>query len=205
MDFNVNKFNNEQLKAFARINAHLCGDGCISCYETGEKDRKNRIEIGYINTNNKLLKEFREDMETCFGVRMVHYPKQVRVTVKSIRIGRILLSLGSYKTREWRVPAFVQNSSTEIKLEWIKAFCHDEGYVPEGKTIIRIKSMNEKGLFDMQELLQGMNIDAWITGKNCDDSWYLNVRKMGLLAQFEKEPCRKKIAGKGFEPSTCGL
>ena len=37
--------------------------------------------------------------------------------------------------------------------------------------------MNQAGLQDIQIMLADLEIHNWITGPNCDKSWYLNIRK----------------------------
>jgi len=52
--------------------------------------------------------------------------------------------------------------------------------------------MNFEGLKDVKELLNSINIFSWITGQNCDGSWYLTIRKEKELTHFFKQPSRKK-------------
>ena len=197
MEFDLYSLSNEKLEVLARIHAHLCGDGNLCYYKTSEKDRINRASISYFNTNIDLINSFRKDMNEFFGVKMTYMPKLIKVSVQSIRIADTLSKLGKYRTREWRIPELIKNSNKEIKLEWIKAFCYDEGYTPKNRRVIRIKSMNKNGLEDIKEILQSIEIYSWITGINCDDSWYLNIRKMKELENFYKKPSRKKIIAGG--------
>ncbi|MBN2454465.1 hypothetical protein JXB11_02870 [Candidatus Woesearchaeota archaeon] len=183
--------NGKNLAALARIHAHLCGDGCLCCYKTAEKDRKNRADIYYFNSNVDLIKSFRADMNLLFGVKMTYLPKEMRLGVKSLRIAKILLNLSGYGTREWRIPALIKKASENVKLEWIRAYSHDEGYLPKDRFWIRIKSMNPEGLKDIKSLLDALGITCKITGPNCDKSYYLNIKKMGGLINFTKKPSRK--------------
>jgi len=118
------------LFALARVHAHLCGDGGLYVYKTAEKDRVNRADICYFNTNIELINSFRQDMLKLFKVKMYYVPRKFRINVKSIRIARILLDLSSFSTRSWRIPKIIKAADKEVKLEWIKAFSHDEGYTP---------------------------------------------------------------------------
>ena len=197
MEFDLNSLSNEKLEVLARIHAHLCGDGNICFYKTSEKDRINRASISYFNTNVDLLNSFRKDMTEIFGVKMTYSPRFIKVSIQSLRIANFLAQLGRYGCREWRVPNIIKNSNKNIKLEWIKAFCYDEGYTPQHKKIIKIKSMNHEGLKDIKDLLTSIEIDSWITGVNCDGSWYLTIRKMKELEYFYKKPSRKKIIAGG--------
>ncbi len=177
-------------KELARIHAHLCGDGGLYYYETSEKDRNYSAEIAYWNTNTKLITSFREDMLLYFGVKMTYYPERHKLKVRSVRIAMELLKFNKYGAREWRIPNEIKKSSQEIKIEWIKAFCLDEGYCPANRNVIRIKSMNAKGLQDIQEMLLSLNITSTFNGPHCDNSFYLNIKKMGALKDFTKEKSR---------------
>ena len=65
-----------------------------------------------------------------------------------------------------------------MKKQWIIAFLKDEGYDYKERKIIRVKSVNLEGLKDIQSLLGSLGIYSWITGKNCDNTWYLNIKKV---------------------------
>jgi hypothetical protein len=194
----IQELNQEKLEAFARVHAHLCGDGCICSYKTTEKDRINRVEIIYCNNNLELIASFKEDMSLLFNVKMSYKPKLKQIRVKSIKIANILFGFGKYGTRSWRIPEIIQNSNRLIKLEWINAYCLDEGYVPPNKKIIRVKSMNYFGLFQMKELVNFLEINSSLTGPNCDNSYYLTIRKEKELQDFYKKPSRKYSGGKTF-------
>lgn len=178
----------------------MCGDGNICFYKTSEKDRINRASISYFNKNVELINSFRNDMNIFFGVKMTYIPRLIKVSVQSIRIANTLGKLGKYGTRDWRVPELIKNSDRNVKLEWIKAFCYDEGYTPQDRKIIRIKSMNYYGLREIVDLLASLSIESWMTGINCDNSWYLNIRKMKELGNFYKKPSRKRIVAGGGLP-----
>ncbi len=183
-----------------RIHAHLCGDGGLYKFKTSEKDRNNRAEIVYFNTNFKLINSFREDMKKLFGVKMSYYPKYSKIRVLSCRIANFLLSLSEYGTRTWRIPPIIKETSRNLKLEWIKAFAYDEGYLPLDRNCIRIKSMNLNGLLDLKEMLDSINIYSKLSGPNSDKSYYLNIKKEYELRNFTKEKSRKywKIAESGL-------
>ena len=181
----------EMSKELVRIHAHLCGDGGLYEYKTSEKDRVNRAEIAYFNTNVDLINSFRRDMNKLFGVKMTYSKKRYKVKVSSIRIAKVLLNLSEYGTREWRIPQCIQQSPREYRIEWIKAFSHDEGYIPPNRKVIRIKSMNLKGLIDLSEMLDSLRIEYSLNGPNCDNSYYINIKKMYELENFSKKKSRK--------------
>ncbi len=203
------------LLALARIHAHLCGDGMVCIYKSSEKDHRIRAEIAYFNSNEEYIREFQKDMQSVFGVKMtrrLYRRKHHQVKVKSLRIARVLLSISEYHSRVWQIPEIFRKGSPEIKLEWLKAFAKDEGYLPKDRDWIRIKSVNEKGLQQTKEMLDSLNIKSTISGPNCDQTWYLNIKREKALANFVKEASRKwwgagnaPIARGGFEPPIRGL
>lgn len=174
-----------------RIHAHLCGDGVLSVYPSKEKDHKKRAQISYYNTNKRLIEEFQADMQKEFGVKMTYIPSRHRVAVQSLRIANFLLSLSDYKTNEWRVSVCIKNSSRELRLEWFKAFAHDDGYTPKDRNQIRLKCKNFDGLSDVKEMLDDLGFYSTLTGPNCDKTWFLNVRKEFELSNFVKIAVRK--------------
>ncbi len=178
-------------KELVRIHAHLCGDGGLYVYKTAEKDRINRADICYFNTNQQLITSFRKDMKKLFGVKMYYDPNNYVVRVKSLRIAKKLLELSKYHTRTWKIPQIIKKSSRKLKIEWIKAFSYDEGYLPRDRNIIRIKSMNLNGLKDLKKVLDSIQIPAKLSGPNCDDSYYINIKKIAELKKFTKRKSRK--------------
>jgi hypothetical protein len=185
---------NEKIKLseeLVRIHAHLCGDGGLYKYKTSEEDRINRAYIIYCNKNIKLINSFRKDMNYLFNVKMTYLAKAFVVKVSSIRIANYLLELSEYGARKWRIPKIIKKSSRKYKLEWIKAFSLDEGYLPPDRNFIRIKCMNLNGLKDIKEILDSLEIYSNITGPNCDDSYYINIKKEAELKNFSKIKMRK--------------
>ena len=45
-------------------------------------------------------------------------------------------------------------------------------------------------LKDLKEMLDSLNIYSNLTGPNCDNSFYLNIKKMFELKNFTKEKSR---------------
>ncbi len=180
---------NEEL-ILARIHAHLCGDGCLCVYKTSEPDRINRAAIIYSNNSETLLKEFQQDMQSFFGVKMTISSKKNEVRVQSLRIAQFLLSLSQFHSRSWSIPSRFMNANREVKLAWITAFAQDEGYVMKDRRCIRIKCVNLEGLKQVKALLTSLEIQSNLTGPNCDETWYLNIRPEKELLTFRKVACR---------------
>jgi len=179
----------------ARIHAHLCGDGSVCKFPTNEKGRKNTAVVGYYNNNQKLLDEFRKDFSKLFGVKM-KMQKNKSVSIRSIKRHDYFVNrFGVFGSRGWRIHGSIKKSVDKIKLEWIKAFLHDEAYHEKRYDRMKIKSMNHNGLKDVLELLKSLKIFSNITGPNCDNSYYLTIPQfsnVSLLKRFTKDPARKK-------------
>ena len=187
----------------ARIHAHLCGDGSVFIYPTKQKGRRFIAEIGYYNKNQKLLDSFRTDFSKLFGVKM-KMRSVVSVTSSSItRYNQFTAMFGSFKSYKWRIPLSIKDAAIDIKIEWLKAFFHDEAYHEKKYNRLKTKSMNFEGLRDVQEILSLLEIPSRLTGPNCDNSYYLTISRFNTVDAFRdfvKEPARKKIAEAGFEP-----
>jgi len=174
-----------------RVHARLCGDGCISRYETSESDRNRRAMVLYTNVVQDNLDEFRSDMSELFDVKMYEHEDEVKV--KSIRIADELEEkFGKLSSEKWRIPEKIMRLEEEKKLEWIRAFVRDEGYHERTYNRLKIKSMNKLGLQDLQKLLQGIGIESSLTGPNCDESYYLTVSAINeeekLYQMVENKP-----------------
>ncbi|MBU1974331.1 MAG: LAGLIDADG family homing endonuclease, partial [Nanoarchaeota archaeon] len=86
-----------------------------------------------------------------------------------------LKSYCEYASAVWFVPKQILNNSKNIQKEFLKALFDDEGSViPYGKTaILRLYSINLKGLKEIQELLQNFNFDSVIVvGFGCKRNVY---------------------------------
>jgi len=59
----------------------------------------------------------------------------------------------------------------------VKSIFDDEGTIDKTNNVIRVKSMNKKGLFQSRDMMNSINIPCRITGPNCDDSYYLTVSR----------------------------
>ena len=169
----------------------MCGDGLVGIYQTTQHNRKHIGAIAYYNSDSTNIMNFRKDMTDVFGVRMTWLPRHQTIQVSSLRIARYLLSLSNFHSRTWRIPDMFLNGSDEVKVEWIRTFATDEACLPPDRDWIRIKSVNKEGLQQIEFMLGTLSIESWITGPNCDKTWYLNIRKEKELLTFTKSKCRK--------------
>lgn len=157
--------------AFAKIHAHICGDGYL--YHYREKDhygpygkyRKNpyrtRYRVVYTNTRSELLKDFRRDLTSVFGVKGLSYegkyPK-LDVRVNSKRIYDTLRELGAGGSFVWRIPKLIEKGSLEVQKAWLQAFFDDEADFDENEKgevfRIRVKCVNKPGLLQVKNMLE---------------------------------------------------
>ena len=185
----------------ARIAAHICGDGWLTTYLDrnslqivhGKKYRQKRIRyvIGYCNTRKELLNEFEKDMVKQFNITPVKRVNDIRF--KSKRVYDRIAYLGGNKSRCWFISKEIIDSDDKIKSEWLRAFFDDECTFDPVSQRIRVKSMNEKGLKQVQILLSSINIPSNITGQNCDESFYLTIKRKDIHLFLDKITLKHKI------------
>ena len=138
-----------------------------------------RYEIGYCNTDNKLLEEFSKDVLDIYKIK-VRKRKSTDLVFKSKRVYSRIKELGGGDTRGWRIGDDVLQSKKRVKSFWLRAFFDDEGTVDKTNRVVRVKSMNEEGLHQARDMMNSINIPSRITGPNCDDSYYLTVSRKDL-------------------------
>ncbi len=175
----------------ARIAAHVCGDGWLTQYleknslqiVKGRRYRRKRIRyvIGYCNNEKILLNQFERDMMRVFGVKPIRVRTELRF--KSKRIHNRIKNLGGGKSKEWYISKEIFNSNKKNKIEWLRAFFDDESTVTKYRSI-RIKSVNLNGLKQIRRLLLKLKINSHITGKNIDNTWYLNLIKPNSIKYY---------------------
>ena len=179
----------------ARIAAHVCSDGWMITYleknslQIVEGRRyhraRRRYEIGYCNTNKKLLQEFAKDVFEIYKIR-VRKRKQTDLVFKSKRVYSRIQELGGGNTRGWNISQEIQNSGRSVKSSWLRAFFDDEGTIDKTNFVVRVKSMNYVGLNQARSLLISLTITSRITGPNVDGSWYLTIPRKNLINFQEK-------------------
>jgi len=179
----------------ARIAAHVCSDGWMINYleknslqivkgRRYHRDRR-RYEVGYCNTNQKLLDEFANDIFDIYNIK-VRKRKATDLLFKSKRVYLRVKELGGGNTRGWNIGKEIQNSNKKAKAFWLRAFFDDEGTVDKLNLVVRVKSMNNAGLNQAKSLMSSIGITSRITGPNVDDSWYLTISRKDLVS-FQKD------------------
>jgi len=174
--------------AFARIHAHICGDGHLFAYK--ERDHygylrayrtgyyRHRYGFAYTNLNVRLIKSFMDDARAVFGLTPRYTPKCWRVTVRSKAAWELLTRLGAGKSRAWFIHPEILEASNTIVAAWISAFFDDEAhFVPRGG--IRVRSVNRPGLEQVAFMLRRF-VPCHLTPKEGlypDETCYLVVPK----------------------------
>ncbi len=174
--------------AFARIHAHVCGDGHL--FATRERDHygylrayregyyRTRYGFGYTNLRDTLLRLFMEDVREVFNLTPRDERKWHRVTVRSKAVWQLLTDLGAGKSRTWSISPLILRADDEVVASWIKAFFDDEAHVvPNGG--IRVRSVNRPGLEQVAIMLRRF-VPCHLTptqGLYPDETCYLVVNK----------------------------
>tara|TARA_Y100000310_G_C20640448_1_gene793608 strand:+ start:719 stop:1345 length:627 start_codon:yes stop_codon:yes gene_type:complete len=148
-------------KSKARLVAHLIGDGCVY-------NHKGDYNIKYEVVDKELLDLFFKDLLEVYGLipfrgftpsgktqKLIPY-----VRLRSRRAYDDLMRFATYFSSDWKIKNTIMNSPLYIKREFLRAIFDDEGSViPEGKkAIIRLYSINYKGLKQVEKLLNEFEI-----------------------------------------------
>lgn len=160
---------------FARIHAHICGDGYIFKVKTNRSKKelrqhprrntiRNRFDVRYCNENKILLKQFIEDFKIAFNRTAVFIPNKNEVDVQAKWLYDIFKFFGAGKSNEWFIPNKIMLASKKVKTEWIKAFFDDEAHVSKTYKRIVLNIVNKKGLKQIQKLLKEFNIKSTLNG-----------------------------------------
>ncbi|MBW2976410.1 hypothetical protein KY347_03115 [Candidatus Woesearchaeota archaeon] len=180
---------------FARLHAHICGDGFLFKVKTNRSKKeliqhprkntvRNRFHLGYCNTNAFLLKLFIKDLKIAFNRIGVFIPSKNQVDVQAKWLYYLFKTFGAGKSKEWRIPDKIVSASKEIKIQWLKAFFDDEAYVSKTQKRIVLNIVNYKGLKQIQSLLNNLNIVSRLNGPYYYKKFYsyhLTIYKNNLL------------------------
>ena len=165
--------------AFVRIVARICGDGYLararvhrSQKELLAHPRKNiireRFSVRYVNTEQALVKEFIEDCRQVFGRQVVCRISKHEYAVQAKWIYVSLQEQGAGNSLNWRIADVAINGSDLLKRNWLRAFFDDEGHVYQSG--IRLSSVNQNGLTQVQGLLRELGIESVLRGPYKDRS-----------------------------------
>ena len=160
---------------FARLHAHICGDGCLFKVKTNRSKKeliqhprkntvRNRFHLSYCNTNKVLIKLFIVDLKKAFNRVGVYVSNKHQVDVQAKWLYDLFKNLGAGKSKEWFIPKEIMSSSNAIKIQWLKAFFDDEAYVSKKQKRIVLNVVNYEGLKQIQSLLNGLMITSRLKG-----------------------------------------
>ena len=156
----------------ARIVAHVSGDGWLTKYQEknalhivhGKRYHQKRIRyvIGYCNTCEELLNKFEKDMLNKFNLKPKRVKAKYDIRFKSKHVFERLLELGAGKSQSWFIGKEVLNSDDKVKIEWLRAFFDDEGYV--NKNYLCLGIVNKEGIIQIKNLLKELDIESKLYG-----------------------------------------
>ncbi len=170
-----------------RINAYLCGDGNINI----RKEKNScHYEIRFFPDNIDIAYYYCECFFNEFGIKpsIRKQNNYFRVEIKNKPVCLSLLSLSKYSGLNWNMPDMNSNQ----KIEWIKCFFDCEAYVNQTENTIQVKSINSKGLFNINNNLKNLGIKSKIYGpykqysKNQNDYYVLNIAGKDNILRYQK-------------------
>jgi len=145
--------------AKSRLMARLIADGAV--YKS-----KSNYTMKYECQDRGLLESFVNDFKEVYGLepkrgwnrsgktgRLVPYCR-----VRSVDAYKDLVSYSSYYSRKWRVPLEIIGSPRDVQKCFVQAFFDDEGTVLRKANLLRMYSINKRGLEDIGLILRGFGI-----------------------------------------------
>lgn len=174
----------------------LCGDGYIS---TGYR-------IGLKVIDKEFAEYFKNCLENVYGIKcsiteriikptnFCVYPKNMFVIslVSKLAVEDLQRDCNhSFKTREWRVPEQIKESSKDIQSAFIRGFVDSEGCVKfrKGRGEVTMWSINKEGLNEIYEILVNI-FGLWATfGSRFSDNTihYIGISNYNSLNLFCEE------------------
>ncbi len=182
----------------ARIVAHIAGDGYSGVYQQRRSEKElishprkkktqTRWHIRYVNTEPALVRQFTQDVKKEFNRKVVP-KKKYEYEVSSKWIYEIITKLGALKSFTWFIPKEVLSAGCEVRTAWLQAFFDDEAHVAVQQKRITLNMVNEKGLKQVQNLLNNFGIKSNLLGPyKCRQffSYHLNIYR-DSIANYAK-------------------
>ena len=145
----------------ARLIGHCIGDGAV--FKT-----KHDYVIKYEVKDLELLEIFREALLKVYGLEPSFYWRRSGKTGVPIPLYRLrsklvyedLVKHTSYYSYLWQVPQCIKNADKSIVKEFLRALFDDEGSITRKQ--LRLYSVNEQGLREVQQLLKNFGIKSQI-------------------------------------------
>lgn len=172
----------------ARVIAYIQGDGCLIVRPL--KHEGFRYDICFYPDNIHVAELFSDTYLQLYG-RLPKIKPEInhyRIRVVHKKAGKELTELAKFYGLDWELPYSVLDSS-ESKKEWLKAFFDSEAYV--GKRTIVVNSVNKKGLQQVQQLLNELEIQSRLyeyhrKQKNWNTNYILSIMRIGDRQNFLK-------------------
>jgi hypothetical protein len=143
----------------ARLHACLVADGSVTLSREKKRPTSCHHDIRFYPDHESLIEPFREAFAYLYlqmpSVTKLHNFYAVRASSQAAC--EDLMQLGAFKALQWSIPDTIL-STVEAKREWLRAFFDCEGYVSPKS--VRIESVNEAGIYRIQELLRDFHIES---------------------------------------------
>ncbi len=188
------RLSNNFSKEKAAITSYLSGDGWIR-----SDKHDSRYEIRFFLDDLQLAERVVKLFENEFNV----HPKikkiestvpegrgYFKVEISNKPVCEHLLKLGTYGGLTWTIP---DKLNEECKREWIRCFFDCEAYVNIKKRQIQLKSINGKGLCNLQKLLEEELIFPKIygpykqKGQNHNPYYFLIILGKANIARYSEK------------------
>lgn len=173
-----------------RIHAHLCADGYLYISRERENGRwRRRYQLRYSNTDETLREEFANDVLTVYNI-MAARCRKGEIGIKAKWIFQRLSDLGAKNSHRWFIGSEILKSPKAAKIAWLRAFFDDEGRVElpnppkDYHRRITIKSVNKRGLQQVQNLLKNLSVKSIITGENSDKTYYIRICRKDDIRKY---------------------
>lgn len=145
------------------ILGHISGDGTIS-----RTQPKRGINLKYINSETKLINEFKCLINQVFGSiepailtrkDPEHYRRPNYVLGYPTIVSLIILTIWDYKTKDRMMfPEFIHELDEKCKCSFLRALFDDEGCVPGNRKKIQIGMKPIANIMDIKKLLDSLGI-----------------------------------------------
>ena len=141
-------------KYLSRLCGFLAGDGCL----TGS-----RKSIRFFPDDESLIEPYIEAMKIIYNkepktkIKLNHF----ELSITSKVIFEDLSRISTFGMKKWGVPFNLFNSESDM-IEWLRAFFDAEAHVNVHSKHIKVSSVNEKGLNEVNILLDKLGIHTKI-------------------------------------------
>ncbi len=180
------------LELKARVCGYLAGDGSIFKRRNASLNSF-RYDIAFYPDNLEMAESFNQAFyklyDRRFKIRKHKFKKYYKLKGCHQVAYFDLTKITKFGTHDWRVP-FDFLKTNPMKVEWLKAFFDCESYV--GKNKIQLQSVNKKGICEIKDLLENLDIETSKIykyerkQKNWNTNYLLEIRKKSNLNKYLK-------------------